>query len=517
MGNSCITCGKLLKNRQPCSDCAKSEPKPATCGNTPQVLEVDNTQLVLFRKVLVPASLGTEEEYPIPVGLRNVLLCYEANSHVYLIDTGGIATRFPDNDTPALIAALRADLTTETATRAAADTTLQNNIDAETSARQAADEAIAGDLADEIGNRETADLALQDNIDAEATARAAADTTLQSNIDDVTALIPNQASAQNQLADKAFVNSTVQTDTANYRGSWANWTVVPTDATAYPTDFAGGTTPTVNDYMVVQDASDYTSTLEGTWRFKYTGDWDTDGKAGWIPEYQVNESPFSAAQVAAIDSGITAALVSKLTGLQSITAIGTALDLTNGTLSATEMTGATGATAGTAGIVPAPGAGYQNTFLRGDGTWVALGSGSGTLSDTTVFWGQTAVNGVVNGEIIGDGSDSLKMTSGGTLGISFRVGASGSATERFNINPTQMNAYQPLNMNSNKITGVADGSVNTDAVNYGQLTTGLNAKQNTLTFDTTPTANSTKPVTSGGVYTYVNTELGDIETLLAAI
>lgn len=30
---------------------------------------------------------------------------------------------------------------------------------------------------------------------------------------------------------------------------------------------------------------------------------------------------------------------------------------------------------------------------------------------------------------------------------------------------------------------------------------GLSAKQNTLTFDTTPTANSTKPVTSGGVYT----------------
>lgn len=71
-------------------------------------------------------------------------------------------------------------------------------------------------------------------------------------------------------------------------------------------DFAGSRTPTVNDYLVVRDASDYSGeTLEGTWRFKYSGTWATEGKSGWNPEYQVNETPMTAAQLAAINSGIT--------------------------------------------------------------------------------------------------------------------------------------------------------------------------------------------------------------------
>jgi len=127
-----------------------------------------------------------------------------------------------------------------------------------------------------------------------------------SDISDINALIPSQATTINQLADKAFVNSSVQTATANFRGNWTDWADVPTVATDYPADYAGSKTPTVNDYLVVQDASDYTlDTLDGTWRFKYTGTWGTDGKSGWIPEYQVNETPLTAAQLAALDSGIT--------------------------------------------------------------------------------------------------------------------------------------------------------------------------------------------------------------------
>lgn len=41
-------------------------------------------------------------------------------------------------------------------------------------------------------------------------------------------------------------------------------------------------------------------------------------------------------------------------------------------LAATDMTGATASTAGTHGLVPAPSAGDNDKFLRGDGTWVAL-------------------------------------------------------------------------------------------------------------------------------------------------
>ena len=47
-------------------------------------------------------------------------------------------------------------------------------------------------------------------------------------------LVPAQATTQNQLADKAFVNSSVQTATANFRGNWSTWSAVPLTANQYP-------------------------------------------------------------------------------------------------------------------------------------------------------------------------------------------------------------------------------------------------------------------------------------------
>ena len=133
------------------------------------------------------------------------------------------------------------------------------------------------------------------------------------DISTINGLIPAQATTANQLADKSFVNSSVQTATANFRGNWASWAAVPTNANDYPEDYAGSKTPTVNDYLVVQDASGYTGeTLDGTWRFKYSGTWGTDGKSGWLPEYQVNETPLTSAQLAALNSGITAAGVTQI-------------------------------------------------------------------------------------------------------------------------------------------------------------------------------------------------------------
>lgn len=129
-------------------------------------------------------------------------------------------------------------------------------------------------------------------------------------VEEIESVIPDAASATNQLADKAFVNSSVQTATANFRGSWATWADVPTSADEYPVDYAGSKTPTVNDYLVVADASGFPNqTLVGTWRFKYSGTWATDGKNGWLPEYQVNEEPLTMAQLSALNSGVSAELL----------------------------------------------------------------------------------------------------------------------------------------------------------------------------------------------------------------
>lgn len=130
----------------------------------------------------------------------------------------------------------------------------------------------------------------------------------QDEIDDIEALIPTQATAQNQLADKSFVNATIAANSANFRGNWATWADVPTQANLYPEDYVGNRTPTNNDYMVVDDATGYGSEYDGSWRFLYVGDWATSGKSGWQAVYRIGTA-FTQEQQAAIDSGITATMV----------------------------------------------------------------------------------------------------------------------------------------------------------------------------------------------------------------
>lgn len=179
-------------------------------------------------------------------------------------------------------------------------------------------------------------------------------------------LVPAQASAENQLADKNFVNSTVQTETASFKGNWDTWNAVPDNIEGY--ELLGGE-PDNNDYLVVRDAGGYavpfpggyedyipegtvvsdggdnyialqTITIgesplpsedtehtywdtysganpdyEGTWRFKYVPSGGEYDKYNWHPEYQVNEKPLTAAQLAALNSGITDAKVAKLDAL----------------------------------------------------------------------------------------------------------------------------------------------------------------------------------------------------------
>ena len=78
---------------------------------------------------------------------------------------------------------LQTNIDAEAATRGAADTTLQTNIDDEAATRGAADTTLQTNIDDEAATRGAADTALQVNIDDEATTRAAADAALQTNID----------------------------------------------------------------------------------------------------------------------------------------------------------------------------------------------------------------------------------------------------------------------------------------------------------------------------------------------
>jgi len=127
--------------------------------------------------------------------------------------------------------------------------------------------------------------------------------------DAIRSLIPAQASADNKLADKAYVNDKVSTDTATFRGSFNLVTdlELTTEATQGQIATALGTAISgedKNDYAFVQiPTSDATPTeIARIDRYKYTG-------LQWAFEYSLNNSGFTAEQWAAINSGITSSLV----------------------------------------------------------------------------------------------------------------------------------------------------------------------------------------------------------------
>jgi len=115
--------------------------------------------------------------------------------------------------------------------------------------------------------------------------------------------IPNHASANNQLADKNFVNSSISNMAANYvtpdAAGEQQWTNLET-LRAGPW-FHGGTpySPTQNDYAI------FINDDNSVWRATFDGNL-------WSPTYKVNDTPFTAAQLAALNSQITASLVLKL-------------------------------------------------------------------------------------------------------------------------------------------------------------------------------------------------------------
>lgn len=112
-------------------------------------------------------------------------------------------------------------------------------------------------------------------------------------------LIPSTASSSNQLADKDFVNSSIETATATFRGTFT----VLADLLATSGD--------KNDYA-------YLKTLDPTSGI-YSFDKYTYGTNGWEYAYTINSSGFTAEQLAALNSGITSNLVSKITDVNNST------------------------------------------------------------------------------------------------------------------------------------------------------------------------------------------------------
>lgn len=189
-------------------------------------------------------------------------------------------------------------ITNEQQAREDEDTTINANIQTLSDGLQEAEQGIQ-ELQNDIDQ-------LEQSITAEENRAKGVEEDLSEAIEDLQQLIPSEATAQNKLADKAFVNSTVSTNTANYiYKTNAQGEHLPFDSLAELEAYSG--TLTNNDYaFVVTRNGEQVITAYN--RYKYNAN-----NRQWAYEYTLNNSSFTAAQWAAINSGISETLVAQIT------------------------------------------------------------------------------------------------------------------------------------------------------------------------------------------------------------
>lgn len=180
---------------------------------------------------------------------------------------------------------------------------------------------------------------------------------LQSTVQAIQVLIPNQASAQNQLADKDFVNSSIATNTGNFIGTFNS----VEERDAYTGDITNNDYCFVINGVVTDNGSDWSSfsglnsydkslltnydygwVINGSkfdlYRFDIVNQvWElraeniekddvslntaynrykatvAEGSVSWEYEYTLNNSSFTAAQWLAINSGATQENIAQIT------------------------------------------------------------------------------------------------------------------------------------------------------------------------------------------------------------
>ena len=115
------------------------------------------------------------------------------------------------------------------------------------------------------------------------------------NITGINEKIPAQANSENKLADKDFVNSSISTNTAYFRGTFESITALES--------YSGEKTNNDYAFVVGVDAAGNTKYS----RYKWNG-------LSWVFEYDLNNSSFTAEQWAAIQSGITEEIVQRILG-----------------------------------------------------------------------------------------------------------------------------------------------------------------------------------------------------------
>ena len=231
---------------------------------------------------------------------------------------------------------------------------------------------------------------------------------IRGKISDIEDLIPTQASEANQIADKNFVNSSIATATATFRGTFNVVTELNLHYNSTHLEIANALDDLVGDYQIEADNNDYCfvqiPTADSTpteiakiERYKFAVD-------HFVFEYVLNNSGFTAAQWASISSGITSGLVTQIgTNASDILTIqGAITDLNTGL----------------AGKVSKSGDTMTGSLLLStvDGNkWIGAQRGSGsTLTRDCIYWsngGGSTYFGQMNSDYTGIQTTFARMNS----------------------------------------------------------------------------------------------------------
>lgn len=271
------------------------------------------------------------------------------------------------------------------------------------------------------------------------------------------AVIPSSASSSNKLADKDYVDNSIATSTAIFVGTFNSLS-----------ELQAVQNPTNNDYgfVIEHDAQGN----EYYKRYKYNG-------TQWLFEYKIESTPFTAAQWAAIQSGITSALVTKLNKLPTNAELQQTLD-------------------GKANAA--------NTYTKDEVDEIVESIGSPITEiqrsalDNTTTPGMYKVVGTTGSSAANSSWISLLLVS------KYDFSKFGGSTDRIVTQRLFNGRGASVSVKLEERTKVNDGAWSEwgdiYGNDFGEIWTELNAKQDSLTFDNAPTANSTNPVQSGGVY-----------------
>lgn len=436
----------------------------------------------------------------------------------------------------------QSELTAETQRAELAEQTLQGNIDNEETRAKGAERNLQENIDAEALTRGQADTTLRGNIDAEETRAKAAEKQNADDIDAIEEKIPAAASSSNKLADQQFVNNSIQTSTAEYKGAFNSVVDLHLTTSATRLQIAAAMPNVIqsadnNDYCFVQiPVADETPTvIASVERYKYNG-------SQWLFEYALNNSGFTQAQWDALNSGITSGLVTKLSALPTNAELTTLLAGKQAVI-VDLQTIREGAAAGATAVQPAALQQEAETRAAAD---AALGNRVTTI-EGKIPVAASPQNQLADKQYVDDGISTATAEFKGAynlvtdLHLTITATRSEIATElgtvisgannndyayvqipvasdapttiakverykyngsawgfEYELNNSGFTAAQWAAINS----GITSGLVSklSDLPTLAQLSVLLNGKQNTLTFDTAPTEGSSNPVTSAGIF-----------------